>query len=253
MRDPQTECETLKVTAGKPLDRLPRHAQSNCQDTLITTVKMQSSQALTWWHFGGVTHTSEVGMKFGVLASRLGKAAVESTLFGLAYHSDTLDRDWCIQRGKGRGKSREEPTQLPEKTPPQPSPFPVSSPLLASHALSPHLFPASWDSEECSLSPLSPLRLASDALCNYCDEEFPLAPSAMLIAMGEKLFNISWADPLPETPHHRSLPGITMAVDHCARHQYERDLIPAAILHNWPFTPDFSSLWWNLVKSSQLV
>ncbi|KAF8203560.1 hypothetical protein K438DRAFT_1757873 [Mycena galopus ATCC 62051] len=150
-----------------------------------------------------------------ISAELASEVVADSTPFGLAYHSDTLDRDRCIQRGKDRGKSREEPTQSPQ----QPSPFPVSSPLLVPHALSPHLLPASWNSERRSLSPPSPLSLASDTLCNYCDEVFPLAPSAILSAMGEKLVNISWADPLPENPYHRSLPGITMAVDHCAQHR----------------------------------
>ncbi|KAJ7863606.1 hypothetical protein B0H14DRAFT_3607254 [Mycena olivaceomarginata] len=174
----------------------------------------------------------------------------ESTPFGLVYHSDTLDRDRCVQREKERGKAREQPA-LPLRvssprltpSPAHPSPSPVPSPLLPPHAVSPHLAPAAWSR---SPTPPSPT-LDPDAICPYCDQEFPIAPTDTLTAMAKKLSSISWPDPLPEYPHHRTLPQITMSLDHCARHRFERDLIPAAIAGNWPFAPDFAHLFHRIL------
>ncbi|KAJ7323509.1 hypothetical protein DFH08DRAFT_817538 [Mycena albidolilacea] len=112
----------------------------------------------------------------------------ESTPFGLVYHSDTLDRDRCVQREKEHGKAREEPAlplsvPSPRPIPQQPSPFPVSSPLLPPQTFSPHLAPAAW-----SRSPTPPsLTLDSSAFCSYCDQELPFSPSSTLTAMEEKL------------------------------------------------------------------
>ncbi|KAJ7270580.1 hypothetical protein C8J57DRAFT_976325, partial [Mycena rebaudengoi] len=70
-------------------------------------------------------------------------------------------------------------------------------------------------------------------LCNYCDELLPATSSTNLVAKGEKLFRISWADPLPDNPGHRRT-HIMNTLEYCQRHRFERDHLPKALLENWP-------------------
>ncbi|KAJ7793550.1 hypothetical protein B0H14DRAFT_2224403, partial [Mycena olivaceomarginata] len=86
------------------------------------------------------------------------------------------------------------------------------------------------------------------ALCAYCDRELPITPTETLTAMGEKLFSRSWPNPMPDNPNHRTLPLITMCVEYCARHEFERNLIPAALAGNWPFNPQFSHLFHRILS-----
>ncbi|KAJ7128594.1 hypothetical protein C8R44DRAFT_580781, partial [Mycena epipterygia] len=84
-------------------------------------------------------------------------------------------------------------------------------------------------------------------LCNYCDQELPYAQSEQLVAMGEKLFRVSWSDPLDINPHHRRTPQITHTVEYCLRHRFERDQVPAAIMGGWPFKPNFARLFHRIL------
>ncbi|KAF7349145.1 hypothetical protein MVEN_01436800 [Mycena venus] len=94
---------------------------------------------------------------------------------------------------------------------------------------------------------LHPPSLIPDNLCHFCDEELPFAPSNALIAMGKKLFDLSWPDRMPDNPQHRRVPQIQMTVDYCARHRFEKDHIPAAIFGGWPFKPNFSRLFHRIL------
>ncbi|KAJ7811483.1 hypothetical protein B0H14DRAFT_2181132, partial [Mycena olivaceomarginata] len=84
-------------------------------------------------------------------------------------------------------------------------------------------------------------------LCNYCDELLPAVQSETLLAMGEKLFALSWDDPLPENSHHHRMPRITMTVDYCKRHRFERDHLPKAMAAGWPLHPNFGGLFRRLL------
>ncbi|KAJ7451205.1 hypothetical protein B0H11DRAFT_1692711, partial [Mycena galericulata] len=92
-----------------------------------------------------------------------------------------------------------------------------------------------------------------ETLCNYCDEEFPCTPSKELLAMGEKLYRISWSDPLPDNIGHRSIPSMQAAADYCSRHRFERVHVPAAIEGHWPFKPDFSRLFRRILDLGQIL
>ncbi|KAJ7135718.1 hypothetical protein C8R44DRAFT_531496, partial [Mycena epipterygia] len=81
------------------------------------------------------------------------------------------------------------------------------------------------------------------SLCDYCDQILPAVPSDQLIAMGQKLYRVSWSQPLPDNPNHRRTPLITMTVDYCQRHRFEREHLPEAICGGWPFSPNFSRLF----------
>ncbi|KAJ7862007.1 hypothetical protein B0H14DRAFT_3444976 [Mycena olivaceomarginata] len=96
----------------------------------------------------------------------------ESTPFGLAYHSDTLDRDRCVEHARERGKGREEPAPVSSPTPtPTSTPTPTRPkeslttliPLLSPHALPPQLAPAAWsrspNSDASDSGSRGPLRL----------------------------------------------------------------------------------------------
>ncbi|KAJ7731840.1 hypothetical protein B0H14DRAFT_3899159 [Mycena olivaceomarginata] len=161
-----------------------------------------------------------------------------STEFGLHYHSDPLDRQRAIM------------TSLPSNHPQLPAsestqraassssllslPSPLGSPIL-SPALEP---PTNWDFV-LDLAEPEPQPFDPALLCNYCDELLPAVQSETLLAMGEKLFALSWDDPLPENSHHRRMPRITMTVDYCKRHRFERDHLPKAMAAGWPLHPNF--------------
>ncbi|KAJ7241322.1 hypothetical protein B0H12DRAFT_1133693 [Mycena haematopus] len=152
----------------------------------------------------------------------------DSTPFGLAYHSDPDDRD------RSAAKFREDDNDSL-------APFPALSPLNSPRPSPPQL---ALRTREYTPTP-PPIDPAS--LCNYCDQEFPSEPSEDLLAMGKKLFSRSWAKPLPENPHHRALATITMSVDHCRRHQFERDEMPTALRQGWPLKPNFSRLFHRIL------
>ena len=152
-----------------------------------------------------------------------------STEFGLHYHSDPLDRQRSSNGTIG------EPIISMPLPPPSPVPashnhiilpttpnvsdaaahFPLPSPLLAPHALSPLLAPASWDPDpDLDLKPIS---IDPNSLCNYCDEELPFVKSTQLLAMAEKLFKLSWSDSLAENSLHRRFPHIKRTLEYCLR------------------------------------
>jgi hypothetical protein len=140
-----------------------------------------------------------------------------STPFGHAYHSDSLDRTHCINH-----ISMSNPAQ-----------FPLPSPLLTpTRLLSPN---PGMESDQLP-APIDPC-----TLCNYCNELLPATSSAELVAKGEKLFSISWADPLPDNPGHRRTPHIMNTLDYCQRHRFERDHLPKALLEIGLFSLIFQS------------
>ncbi|KAJ7781695.1 hypothetical protein B0H14DRAFT_3585742 [Mycena olivaceomarginata] len=155
----------------------------------------------------------------------------DSTPFSLAYHSDISDRDRCVAHFRNSC----------EDAAPKTAPFPLPSPLLPPHALSPTLAPDNFEREP------TPLSLISENLCHFCDEELPFAPSNTLIAMGKKLFELSWPDHMPDNPQHCRVPQIRMTVDYCARHHFKKDHIPVAIFGGWPFKPNFSRLFYRIL------
>ncbi|KAJ6570316.1 hypothetical protein B0H10DRAFT_1964782 [Mycena sp. CBHHK59/15] len=75
----------------------------------------------------------------------------------------------------------------------------------------------------------------------------PAAPSDKLLGMGEKLFQLSWADPLPENARHRRTASITMTVDYCERHRFESLHLPKAMAAGWPLHPNFAGLFRRLL------
>jgi hypothetical protein len=97
------------------------------------------------------------------------------------------------------------------------------------------------------------MTLDSSALCSYCDQELPIAPSSTLTAMEERLYKASWPNPLEDYPNHQSVPLITMTVDYCARHRFERDQIPVALAHNWPFKPNFARLFHRILELGPIL
>ncbi|KAJ7270602.1 hypothetical protein B0H12DRAFT_1177792 [Mycena haematopus] len=151
----------------------------------------------------------------------------DSTPFGLAYHSAPDDRD------RSAAKFREDDDDLL-------APFPAPSPLNSPRSPPPQLTLRTTPTP--TPPPVDPA-----SLCNYCDQEFPSEPSTVLLAMGKKLFSRSWPKPLPENPHHRALPEITMSVDHCKRHQFERDEMPTALRRGWPLKPSFARLFHRIL------
>ncbi|KAJ7917653.1 hypothetical protein B0H13DRAFT_1994483 [Mycena leptocephala] len=163
------------------------------------------------------------------------EAAIEllhdSTPFGLEYHSDISDHDRCA------ANAREKAT------------FPsLPSPLLPPHELSPLLAPASWERES---SPREPSPPPLGNLCSYCDQDLPTIQSEVLLAMEQKLHEISWSDPLDDNPQHRGIPQMRMTVDYCARHRFERDHLPEGIHVGWPFNPKFSRLFHRILDLGQ--
>jgi hypothetical protein len=167
-----------------------------------------------------------------------------STEFGLHYHSDPLDRQRAIITSPPSDHPR---LPAPESTPTAssslllPLPSPLGSPILP-----PALErPANWAFD---LDPeLEPPPFDPALLCNYCDELLPAVQSERLLALGEKLFTLSWDDPLPENAHHRRMPKITMTVDYCKHHRFERDHLPNAIAAGWPLHLNFGGLFRRLL------
>ncbi|KAF8169032.1 hypothetical protein K438DRAFT_2024842, partial [Mycena galopus ATCC 62051] len=169
------------------------------------------------------------------------KILFTSTEFGLHYHSDPLDRQRAFMTSPPSDHLRlpaSESTQMIFSSSLLTLPSPLGSPIL-SPALEP---PVNWDLD-LHLDEPEPHVFDPALLCNYCDELLPPVLSKTPLAMGEKLFTLSWNDPLPENAHHRRTPLITMTVDYCKRHRFERDHLPNAMAAGWPLHPNFGGLF----------
>ncbi|KAJ7245945.1 hypothetical protein C8J57DRAFT_951295, partial [Mycena rebaudengoi] len=88
-------------------------------------------------------------------------------------------------------------------------------------------------------------------LCNYCDQLLPTVQSDKLLAMGEKLFKLSWQDPLPENAFHRRTASVTMTVEYCERHRFESIHLPRAITAGWTLHPNFEGLFRRILDLGQ--
>ncbi|KAJ7874501.1 hypothetical protein B0H14DRAFT_2569187 [Mycena olivaceomarginata] len=140
-----------------------------------------------------------------------------STEFGLHYHLDPLDRQHAIITSP---PSDHPQLPAPERTPMGSSSLLLPLPsLLGSPILSPALErPANWAFD---LDPgLEPPPFDPALLCKYCDELPPAVQSKSLLALGKKLFMLSWDDPLPENAHHH------------------RAIVLNATIFQMPFLPD---------------
>ncbi|KAK6993015.1 hypothetical protein R3P38DRAFT_3427809, partial [Favolaschia claudopus] len=151
----------------------------------------------------------------------------ESTPFGLAYHSDTDDRD------RSAAKFHEEA--------PRPHDLPILSPLGSPVPSAPHL------PQLRETSP-SPPPIDPTTLCAFCDQPLPADSSRRLLAMGKKLLSSSWPDPLPDNPLHRKLPTMSLAAAYCARHRFEHTELQTALLQGWPSDPDFQHLFQRVLN-----
>ncbi|KAK7038549.1 hypothetical protein R3P38DRAFT_2615724 [Favolaschia claudopus] len=150
----------------------------------------------------------------------------ESTLFGLAYHSDIDDRD------RSAAKFHEDKPEEDSERHDLPIPSPLGSPV----SLAPSLPQLRENSP-------SPPPIDPTVLCPFCDQPLPANSSSKLLSMGKKLLASSWPDPLPNNQLHRKLPTVTLAAAYCARHRFEYAELQAALLQGWPADPDFQHLF----------
>ncbi|KAJ7210574.1 hypothetical protein B0H12DRAFT_1225043 [Mycena haematopus] len=105
-----------------------------------------------------------------------------------------------------------------------------------------------------SLPPLSPFHLSEEedegdnvdsttlSLCSFCDQPLPDTPSAKLVSMRAELEAKSKPDPQPDNPGHREI-SMMDSIGYCELHRVERDIFPEAIARNWPFSPNFDTLF----------
>ncbi|KAF7292670.1 hypothetical protein MIND_01165200 [Mycena indigotica] len=114
--------------------------------------------------------------------------------------------------------------------------FPTLSPLSPSLDLP----TISFDEPESIVD--KPESDAAGNLCSFCDELLPELLSPALQQMLEPLLLASLPFPLPDNPHHRNI-SFQKRMDFCLRHELERTTFPTAYAENWPFAPDFSSLF----------
>nr|GAT59355.1 predicted protein [Mycena chlorophos] len=88
----------------------------------------------------------------------------------------------------------------------------------------------------------SELEVAVGNLCPFCDEPLPDQPSPELTLQLQTLVAISTLDPFPHNPHHRDL-HFSKYLNTCLRHRVEREAFATARTQNWPFAPDFATLF----------
>ncbi|EPQ50067.1 hypothetical protein GLOTRDRAFT_97252 [Gloeophyllum trabeum ATCC 11539] len=85
--------------------------------------------------------------------------------------------------------------------------------------------------------------------CPYCDEKIPFAPTQRMIQMDNALRKITYLNPSPKNPHHRTAESFRVYFSYCELHRWAREELPKAQADGWPIEPDFASLWnriWDL-------
>ncbi|KAJ7064382.1 hypothetical protein B0H15DRAFT_764899, partial [Mycena belliarum] len=80
------------------------------------------------------------------------------------------------------------------------------------------------------------------ALCSFCDRPLPRVPSARLVELREELEGKSRPCPVPGNPGHREASMVHFST-YCELHRIECEIFPIAIAREWPFDPDFTTLF----------
>ena len=143
-------------------------------------------------------------------------------------------RQWPVSKNeRGRSESHSSSTSCSS-----PSSFPQSTPPLSPIHM--HESTARKDKEKMELSSVGAEEPTS--LCPFCDEQMS-SPSPALLTMYRDLESLTWSDPLPDNPNHRSAKSFTVFALYCERHRFESQTLPVAIRNNWPMSIDFGKLF----------
>ena len=84
--------------------------------------------------------------------------------------------------------------------------------------------------------------------CPYCDTPFDFQPSPELLKIQTELEAITYPDPLPENPDHRSASSFTIYIEFCTLHRFEATRAGIAREKSWPEDINFSQLFTRICQ-----